>query len=232
MDSEAVLVAVTSYAVFLFSVVCHEAAHALIARLGGDRTAYANGQVTLNPIPHIRQEPFGLGLLPLITMLLAMRSGGFGVIGFASAPFDPYWAIRHPRRAAWMALAGPGANVALAAAAALLLKAGLWTGAFTLEGTTGWQIAGAAFSSAEPFAVLLSVLFFENMLLAIWNLLPIPPMDGFSMLLFLPFLKTETFFRVRGSLGMILPVALLLLSNVFWRIFSPIYGAVVGALFY
>lgn len=232
MDSEVIAVAAISYVVFLFSVVCHEAAHALVARLGGDRTAYANGQVTLNPIPHIRQEPFGLGLLPLVTMLLAMRSGGIGVIGFASAPFDPYWAVRHPRRAAWMALAGPGANVVLAALAALALKAGVWSGAFTPEGTSAWQLVGAASASAEPFSVFLSVLFFENMLLAVWNLLPIPPMDGFSMLLFLPFIKTETFFRLRGQIGMMFPILLLGLSYVFWGFFSPVYRAVVSALFY
>jgi len=230
MDNEAALIAVVSYAVFLFSVVCHEAAHALAARLGGDMTAYANGQVTLNPIPHIRQEPFGLGILPLITMAVAMANGGIGVIGFASAPFDPYWAIRYPRRAAWMALAGPGANVALAAAAIFGLKIGLWTGAFTAAGSTkAWQLVHPATVSAEPFAVLLSILLFENLLLAIWNLLPIPPMDGFSSLLFFtPTIKTETFFRLRGQLGMIYPCMMLVVSSFFWEVFSPIYGAVVG----
>ena len=231
MSNEAVVLGVISYIVFLFSVVCHEAAHALVARMGGDRTAYANGQVSLNPIPHIRQEPFGLGLLPLATMLMAMHNGGFGVIGFASAPFDPYWVVRHPRRAAWMSLAGPGANVGLAAFAALVLKVGVWGGAFTTPGPSVWQLAGAASAAAEPFAVLLSVLFFENMLLALWNLLPIPPMDGFSLLLFFPFVKAETFFRIRGSMGLLLPCLMLVMSNYFWELFSPVYGAVVGALF-
>ena len=61
------------YGVLLVSLVVHEAAHALAALLGGDRTAYLGGQVTLNPLPHIRREPFGTVALPLLTLFL----GGF-----------------------------------------------------------------------------------------------------------------------------------------------------------
>ena len=107
MDPEILVVAFCTYLVFLFSTVCHEAAHALAAKLGGDLTAYHGGQVSLNPVPHIRREPFGLGLYPLLTLFL---TGGTGIIGFASAPYDPYWAMRNPRKAAWMAMAGPAAN--------------------------------------------------------------------------------------------------------------------------
>src|SRR5205085_8307741 len=91
----------------------------------GDRTAYHGGQVTLDPIPHIRREPFGMVVLPLLSVLLA----GWP-IGFASAPFDPAWAMRHPRRAAWMALAGPVGNFILVLVAAILLRAGLAAGLF------------------------------------------------------------------------------------------------------
>ena len=55
------------YIVFLFSTTCHEGAHSLIAKLGGDSTAFHGGQVTLNPLPHIRREPFGLVVVPIIS---------------------------------------------------------------------------------------------------------------------------------------------------------------------
>ena len=93
---------------FLFSTTCHEAAHALVAKLGGDETAAQGGQVSLNPIPHIMREPFGMVLIPLLSYFI-----NHSMIGWASAPFDPLWERRHPRRAGWMALAGPAANFSL-----------------------------------------------------------------------------------------------------------------------
>ena len=104
--------ALAYYAVFLVSVTIHEAAHAWAALLGGDPTAYHGGQVSLDPRPHIRREPAGMLWIPLISALLT----GWPM-GFASAPYDPAWARRHPRRAAWMALAGPAANLLLVALA-------------------------------------------------------------------------------------------------------------------
>ena len=67
------------YLVFLFSTTCHEAAHALVAKLGGDTTAAEGGQVTLNPIPHIRRSPFGMVVVPILSFLV----GGW-MIGWAS----------------------------------------------------------------------------------------------------------------------------------------------------
>ena len=73
--------AIVFYVVFLFSATFHEAAHAWVSMRGGDLTAYAGGQVSLDPRPHIRREPFGMVLLPLLTV--AMTGWPFG---FASAP--------------------------------------------------------------------------------------------------------------------------------------------------
>jgi Zn-dependent protease len=98
----------TAFVVFLFSTTLHEAAHAWAALRGGDPTAYRGGQVSLDPRPHIRREPLGLVVLPIITALVS----GWPM-GFASAPYDPQWAQRHPTRAALMSLAGPAANLAL-----------------------------------------------------------------------------------------------------------------------
>ncbi|HEX7241363.1 MAG TPA: hypothetical protein VF263_13895, partial [Longimicrobiaceae bacterium] len=85
----------TYYIVFLFSTTLHEAAHAWAAYRGGDPTAYHGGQVSLDPRPHIRREPVGMVLLPVVSVLLS----GWP-FGFASAPYDPNWAVRHPKRAA------------------------------------------------------------------------------------------------------------------------------------
>src|SRR3990167_6103885 len=108
LTPEAVALGVVWYAVFLFSTTCHEAAHAWAAKLGGDPTAALGGQASINPLPHIQREPLGTVVVPVASYLL----GGW-MIGWASAPYDPLWAERHPRRAGLMALAGPGANLLL-----------------------------------------------------------------------------------------------------------------------
>src|SRR5712692_8718126 len=105
------------YVVFLFSLTCHEAAHALVGKWGGDPTAFLGGQVTLNPIPHMRREIFGTVIMPILSYAL----GGW-MIGWASAPYDPRRRDRHPLRAAWMALAGPVANLTLVLAAAVVIR--------------------------------------------------------------------------------------------------------------
>jgi len=117
--------AIAFYAVFVFAVTVHEAAHALAAMMGGDLTAYNGGQVSIDPIPHMKREPFGMVIMPL----LGVFSYGWP-IGWASTPYDPRWEQRYPRRAAWMAAAGPGANLLLALLALILLRLGLATGIF------------------------------------------------------------------------------------------------------
>jgi Zn-dependent protease len=172
------------YIVFLFSLTCHEASHALAAKLGGDMTAFEGGQVTLNPVPHMKREPFGTIFFPLITYF----TSGW-MMGWASAPFDPHWAQRHPRRAAWMAMAGPAANLALVLFAGLAIHAGMLTGAFSLPDRAGFThiVDAAPGSLAEGAATLLSILFSLNLLLFAFNLLPMPPLDGITALgVFLP----------------------------------------------
>src|ERR1700694_761661 len=107
------------YVAFLFSTTCHEAAHALAAKIGGDDTAVAGGQVSLNPVPHIHRRPWGV---VVFTILSAGVTGS--LFGWASAQYDPLWERRHPRRAAWMALAGPATNYTLMLIAAVALRLG------------------------------------------------------------------------------------------------------------
>ena len=172
------------YAVFLFSTVGHEAAHAWSALRLGDSTAARGGQVSLNPWPHIRREPLGMVVVPLLSWFL----GGW-LMGWASAPYDPEWARTYPRRAALMALAGPAANFSLVLAAGLLLRLGLEWGFFQVPySLTSSQLVLASSSAAAAFAAkALSVIFSLNLLLGVFNLVPLPPLDGASVpLLLLP----------------------------------------------
>ncbi|HEY2119901.1 MAG TPA: site-2 protease family protein [Candidatus Acidoferrum sp.] len=160
---EVLVTAFITYMVFLFSTTCHEAAHALVAKRGGDTTAALGGQVSLNPIPHIRREPFGMVLVPILSFFF---SGG--MIGWASAPFNPEWERRHPKRSAWMALAGPAANFTLMFLAAFALKACRAIDLFHRQANGG---------SSFLFTTLVTM-FMLNLLLGTFNLLPVPPLDG------------------------------------------------------
>jgi hypothetical protein len=113
------------YAVFLFTLTFHEGAHALVALRGGDDTAERGGQVTLNPLPHIRREPFGTIVFPILTFFMS----GW-MMGWASTPYNRYWADRHPRRVAAMSAAGPVANFVLASIAFVVLRVLLGSGFF------------------------------------------------------------------------------------------------------
>lgn len=161
LSSELLVYGFITYVAFLFSTTCHEAAHAFVAKLGGDSTAALGGQVTLNPVPHIRREPWGMVVIPILAFLFTR-----GMIGWASAPFDPLWERRHPRRAALMALAGPAANFSLMMIAAMGLRVGH---------AMGWLNVGPR----PDFATVTLFVFFSlNLLLGTFNLLPVPPLDG------------------------------------------------------
>jgi len=195
----------TWYVVFLFSTTCHEAAHALAAKIGGDETASLGGQVTLNPIPHIQREPWGMVVVPIL-MLIFTRS----IIGWASAPYDPLWERRHPRRAAWMALAGPAANYTLMLIATIALRVGSAHGWFHSYPQPGFT------------ENLLGAMFSLNLLLGTFNLLPVAPLDGSTAIMllmsetraqrYLDWLRGNSY----GILGLVLGLV------VFQYIYGPI----------
>ncbi|MGC1105354.1 MAG: site-2 protease family protein [Candidatus Acidiferrales bacterium] len=174
MDTHFLVLGVVWYVVFLFSTVCHEGAHALVGKLSGDPTAFHGGQVTLNPWPHIRREPVGMVVVPILSYAFA-----HWMMGWASAPYDPAWAQRYPRRAAWMALAGPGANFLLMLLAAIGIHIGIVMGVFRApESASFTQVTQATGSGGQLAAATLSILFVLNLLLGTFNLLPFPPLDG------------------------------------------------------
>jgi len=216
------------YVVFLLAVTCHEGAHGWAAKLGGDPTAFHAGQVTLSPLPHILREPFGTVVVPLASYFF----GGW-MIGWASAPYDPLWAERHPRRAAWMALAGPAANLTLMLLATVAIRVGVSVGVFSAPPRPSLMqvvVASepAAAGTLAAVAILLSILFSLNLLLFLFNLLPVPPLDGATALTLL--MSEERGRRFReftqsfGILGLI--VAWL----VFGRLFGPLYWLALNLL--
>lgn len=170
---------VAMYLMFVFSTTCHEAAHAFVAQRGGDDTAYSLGHVTLDPMPHIVRSPLGMVLAPLI----GLYSMGWP-LGWASVPYDPHWGQRHPLRRAAMSLAGPAANFLIALVSIGILRAMLGAGIYHLNGngvSSGFVFLNEGVPQNSPLAALaflLSKLFELNLLLGLFNLIPLPPLDG------------------------------------------------------
>ncbi len=217
------------YIVFLFSTVAHEAAHGLAAHLGGDPTAYDGGQVTLDPIGHIKRSPFGMVIIPIITFF---QMGW--MMGWASVPFDSAWGKRHPRRQALMSLAGPAANFALAligiVAMKVLLAAGVFEMPYQLSFTQLVREAGEpqAGSLVNGLAMALSVLVNLNVMLGLFNLLPIPPLDGAGIAegLF-PTTLGKVYDQMR-EIPILQFVGLLVAWNIFPMLSVPAFGVVFG----
>lgn len=208
---------------FLFSTTVHEAMHALAAYRGGDPTAYHGGQVSLSPMPHIRREPIGMLVVPLITAL----SQGWA-IGWASTPYDPRWAAMYPKRSAVMAAAGPAGNLLLAVAAFVLLKLGLMLGFFTAPSFVNFQqLVAAAPGPPAMLASVLSILLVLNVLLAAFNLVPLPPLDGASVIGL--FLSPENARRLQqlSSTPMFQLAGLLVAWQIFPFIVRPLFSILI-----
>ena len=208
---------------FLFSTTVHEAMHALVAWKLGDPTAYNGGQVTLSPIPHIRREPIGMLVLPLLT---AVTQGW--AIGWASAPYDPHWANRYPKRAALMAAAGPAGNFLIAIASFLMLRIGLGLGMFVAPERVNFEtLVASAGGEASFVTMLLSVLLIQNVLLGIFNLLPLPPLDGAAVAGALVPEPLASTMRQFGTNPMASTMGLLVAWQVFPAITGPIFSLIL-----
>lgn len=145
--------------ILLFSVIIHEVAHGAVANYLGDSTAKHEGRLTLNPVNHL--DPIGSILLPLI---LVLTNSPF-LVGWAKpVPVNPYNLSNPKRDMAKIAIAGPGVNFIVALFFALLIQ---------------------LFNLPERLLMIFSLIIFINILLAIFNLMPIPPLDGSKILFFL-----------------------------------------------
>jgi Zn-dependent protease len=201
-----------SFIVLLFSLTVHEMAHAWTADRLGDPTARLLGRVSLNPLVHA--DPIGTILFPLIAMISRAP-----LIGWAKPVPVNIRYLRHPRRDyVLVAAAGPASNLVLALAAALTLYV-LPISPMTLGET----------NVSVPIANILGQLVQLNVLLAVFNMIPIPPLDGGNVLAgLLPSSLASAFNQIRPY-GFLLLYALILTGG-FERIVVPPYHFIVSWL--
>lgn len=151
--------AVFNFTIFIIFATFHEYAHGWMANHFGDSTAKQNGRLSLNPITHI--DPFWTIIMPI--MLLIFSNGRFAIGSAKPVPVNQYL-MRNPKRdIIWVGLAGPGANVLWALALIGLMKLLIMTNTLT---------------PASPLYTLLFVCMYINVILLVFNMLPIPPLDG------------------------------------------------------
>lgn len=213
-----IMEAIAWYVAFLFSATVHEAAHAWAAKLGGDLTAYEGGQLSLDPVPHIKREPMGMTVIPIISSFVI----GWP-FGYASAPYNPLWAARYPHKAAWMALAGPASNFAIVLITICLAWLGILFGILQIpEYVYYTNIVDAATTGFSGFfAFILSIFFTLNLVMTILNLIPLPPLDGSAVITL--FMSEEKAANIQAMLNN--PSFGFIGILIAWKLFDPIFSA-------
>jgi len=200
------------FVVFLFSLSLHEAAHAWTANRFGDYTAYYLGRVTLNPLAHV--DILGTIIFPILNFI-----SGVPLIGWAKpVPVNPLHLRNTKRHHTLVSLAGPGSNLLLAGCilAAILLMGSNW------EGVT--RMLGSAF---VPIGKMLLIGLILNIALAVFNLIPIPPLDGHWILYhLLPEGAAEAVDHLR-PFGIFLLYGLMLLGALRY-VFAPVFWVISG----
>ena len=210
MDIANLIQTVAIYALpVLFAITVHEAAHGYVAKYFGDNTAWALGRVTLNPLKHI--DPVGTIVMPLV--LYIATSGAF-LFGYAKPVPVQFGRLRNPKRhMIWVALAGPGAN---------LIQALLW-------GIVFYLLQGAAVS--EPFFIKMcqgGIL--VNVVMCVFNLFPLPPLDGGRILVgLLPYKQAMLVSRIEPW-GFFVVMALVLTGVITSLWMRPLMGLTYGLL--
>jgi Zn-dependent protease len=189
--------------VLLFSVMIHEVAHGYVALLNGDPTARLSGRITLNPIPHI--DPIGTILLPAILLLTGSRI----LFGWARpVPVNPSYFRDYRLGEITTSFAGPASNLLLALLFSYLLRLGMGGPGLLLLAYYGCTI---------------------NIFLAIFNLIPIPPLDGSHLVsAFLPY-RLLQYYQYLEPVGFII-ILLLFYSGIMGMILMPIYRLIAGAM--
>jgi Zn-dependent protease len=193
------------FLVLLFSLTVHEAAHAWSADRLGDSTARTLGRVSLNPAVHV--DPIGTILFPLMAMLTSLP-----IIGWAKPVPVNILQLHGDWRKKFMAIAaaGPASNLVLAVGAAVILQLV----------QPGDLEPGALLEVSTPVAGFLERMVYINVLLAVFNMLPVPPLDGGNVLSgLLRGSAAEAFDRVRPY-GFLILYALIL-TDVLWTILGP-----------
>jgi Zn-dependent protease len=205
--------------VLLLAISAHEAAHAWMSHKFGDDTAYLLGRVTLNPVKHT--DPIGTLLIPILSFVFAAMGGplaGIPLIGWGKpTPVNPLRWRNKDLANVMVSIAGILANLTIAVGALLLFKAAKFSGLFAR--------GGALESIGEPVGMLLYFALSMNLGLAIFNLLPIPPLDGSKVLYtFLPPSMQPTLEALEKFSFIILIIVIKL--HVLDYIFDPIFNLV------
>jgi len=205
-------------AVVVPSVILHEVSHGAVANHFGDDTAKRAGRLTLNPVAHI--DPFGTLLLPLLLAL-----SGVGAFGYAKPVPVNVRRLRNPRQhSLYVSLAGPATNLCLALLGMIALRT--W---FPVESSIAAQFHAPEFLALGP--QLLFWFAFVNLLLAVFNLLPIPPLDGSALVeRVLPRSWWPNWLRFRQWGFLLLLVLLLVTPGLLDRIFDPVIEAFLDFL--
>jgi Zn-dependent protease len=185
----------------MLAIVCHEVSHGYVAWRFGDPTARMLGRLTLNPIKHI----------DIVGTLMIFFVG----IGWAKPVPVVFENLRNPKRdMIWVAAAGPITNILLATVSALLLRALV---AFGNPAASGSPLA----MLIEPVVLMLAFSVYINLLLAIFNMIPVPPLDGGRVLAgLLPYKQAAALSRIEPY-GMMIIIALVFFTNMFSYIISP-----------
>lgn len=189
------MLTILSIIILIVSVILHEVAHGYMADWLGDPTARMAGRLTLNPVKHI--DPVGSIIVPLITSL-----AGF-TFGWAKpVPYNPYNLKDKRKGELLIALAGPASNLLIALIFGTVLR---------------FVDVGAA--AMAPFATIVSYIVVINIVLAVFNLIPLPPLDGSKILFF--FLPNQ-YGPTRRMLEAYAPVFVLIVVFFLWQLLQPV----------
>ncbi|HVF86465.1 MAG TPA: site-2 protease family protein [Pyrinomonadaceae bacterium] len=207
--------------VLLFAISAHEAAHAWMSYKFGDDTAYLLGRVTLNPVSHT--DPIGTLLIPIAGFVLGSIGGAAGaipLIGWGKpTPVNPLRWQNKDTANVMVSVAGILANLLIAICALIIIKIAQFTG-FLASGGTGEAVA-------EPVSLLLIMSLMMNASLAVFNLLPFPPLDGSKILeTFLP-VSMQPILRTLEQYGF-----LILMAAIYFGLFDAIFRPVASLIFY
>ena len=210
-------------AVIFFAISFHESAHAWVALKFGDPTARDLGRISLNPLHHI--DPFGTVLLPILCIIIHAP-----IFGYAKPTPVNLRNVKNARLANfWVSAAGPISNLLVVAASVIVLVLIRVVSPETVKGLlSGVFQAGIA----APIAFILLQLIVINLILGIFNLIPVPPMDGSGILFSLlgrRGMRLEFFFH-RYSMVMFLLIIVLMNVGFFSMVLRPVLNFVIGII--